>query len=48
MTSEHIYLIASSVAFGALALIWNRETPLNVTLKFSLAGLALWGVTVWI
>ena len=48
MDSGSIYLIASSVFFGAGALIWNRSDWRNVFIKFVLAGMSLWGITIWI
>lgn len=38
------FISAASILFGLLSLIWERDTWLNLGLKFTFFGFAIWGV----
>lgn len=38
------FIAGASILFGLLAIIWQRDTLLNIGLKFVFLGFSIWGV----
>ena len=41
-----MFTIISTIIMSALALIWRTDHPINILCKFSMAGMAVWGIVL--